>query len=156
MVCSAECGGGNSRTFLHATKRYAVSMLEIGIQKSFDSFHLDVALTVDGGIVVLFGPSGSGKSLTLQAIAGTVQPDVGRIVLDGQPLYDSVRRLAVPPQRRRVGYVPQHYALFPHLTVAQNIGFGLVRVSRRERARRVAELLEPFGMQGFEYRLPHQ
>jgi molybdate transport system ATP-binding protein len=63
-------------------------MLEIKLQKSFDGFRLDVAFTVDDGLVVLFGPSGSGKSLTLQAIAGTIQPDAGRIVLDGQPLYD--------------------------------------------------------------------
>src|SRR5438309_751285 len=131
-------------------------MLEIRLQKSFDGFRLDVAFTVDDGLVVLFGPSGSGKSLTLQAIAGTVQPDAGRIVLDGQPLYDSACRLSVPPQRRHVGYVPQRYALFPHLTVAENIGFGLTRLARRERAQRVAELLEPFGMQGFEHRLPHQ
>jgi molybdate transport system ATP-binding protein len=131
-------------------------MLDIRLQKSFDGFRLDVAFTVDDGLVVLFGPSGSGKSLTLQAIAGTLQPDAGRIVLDGQPLYDSARRLSVPPQRRHVGYVPQRYALFPHLTVAENIGFGLSRLPRRERAQRVAELLEPFGMQGFERRLPHQ
>jgi molybdate transport system ATP-binding protein len=103
-------------------------MLEVRLQKSFDGFRLDVDFTVDGGTIVLFGPSGSGKSLTLQALAGTVQPDAGRIVLDGQPLYDSASRLDLPPQQRRVGYVPQHYALFPHLTVAQNIGFGLTRL----------------------------
>jgi molybdate transport system ATP-binding protein len=131
-------------------------MLEVRLQKSFDGFRLDIDFTVEGGLVVLFGPSGSGKSLTLQALAGTVQPDTGRIVLDGQPLYDSASRLDLPPQQRRVGYVPQHYALFPHLTVTQNIGFGLTRLSRRARAQRVAELLDLCSIQGLEHRLPRQ
>ena len=131
-------------------------MLEVRLQKSFDGFRLDIDFTAEGGLVVLFGPSGSGKSLTLQALAGTVQPDAGRIVLDGQPLYDSASRLDLPPQQRRVGYVPQHYALFPHLTVAQNIGFGLTRLSRRARAQRVAELLDLCSIQGLEHRLPRQ
>jgi ABC-type sulfate/molybdate transport systems ATPase subunit len=130
--------------------------LEVSLQKRLASFQLNVSFTADKELVVLFGPSGSGKSLTLQAIAGTVQPDAGGVVLDGQPLYDSRRGHNLPPQQRRVGYVPQHYALFPHLTVADNIAFGLRHVSRRLRVRRVAELLELFGMQGFERRLPRQ
>jgi molybdate transport system ATP-binding protein len=131
-------------------------MLEVTLQKRLPGFTLDVAFTTDKELAVLFGPSGAGKSLTLQAIAGTVTPDAGCILLDGQPLYDSTRRHHLPPQQRRVGYVPQHYALFPHLTVAENIAFGLGRVPRRVRTQRVAELLELFGMQGFERRLPRQ
>lgn len=131
-------------------------MLEVTFQKRFSGFALDVAFTTDKELAVLFGPSGAGKSLTLQAIAGTVQPDAGRIVLDGQPLYDSTQRHNLPPQQRHVGYVPQHYALFPHLTVAENIAFGLGRVPRRVRTQRVTELLELFCMQGFERRLPRQ
>ena len=130
--------------------------LEVSLQKRLAGFHLDVAFSAAQELVALFGPSGAGKSLTLQAIAGTVQPDAGGIVLDGQPLYDSTRRHNLPPQQRRVGYVPQHYALFPHLTVAENIAFGLRRVPRRVRHQRIAELLELFGMQGFEPRLPRQ
>ena len=131
-------------------------MLEVRLQKSFPGFRLDIDFTAAGGLIVLFGPSGSGKSLTLQALAGTVQPDAGRIVLDGRTLYDSVSRLDLPPQQRRVGYVPQHYALFPHLTVAQNIGFGLTRLSRQARAQRVGGLLDLCGIQGLEHRLPRQ
>jgi molybdate transport system ATP-binding protein len=131
-------------------------MLEVKLQKSFHGFRLDIDFTVEGGLIVLFGPSGSGKSLTLQALAGTVQPDAGRIVLNGQALYDSASQLDLSPQQRRFGYVPQHYALFPHLTVARNIGFGLTRLSRRARAQRVAELLDLCGIQGLEYRLPRQ
>jgi len=131
-------------------------MLEVTLQKSLTGFQLDVAFTVGQEIGILFGPSGSGKSLTLQAIAGIVQPDAGRIRLDDQALYDSAQRRNLPPQQRRVGYVPQHYALFPHLTVAENIAFGLRHSARRVRTQRVAELLDLFGMQGFEPRLPRQ
>ena len=77
--------------------------------------------------MVLFGPSGARKSLTLQAIAGLITPDAGRIVAGGQVLYDSQQRVRVPARNRDVGYVFQDYALFPHLTVAQNISFGLKR-----------------------------
>ncbi|MFQ5880198.1 MAG: ATP-binding cassette domain-containing protein, partial [Dehalococcoidia bacterium] len=100
-------------------------MLTVDVAKRLDGFSLAVAFTAAEGITVLFGPSGAGKSLTLQAIAGTLTPDGGRIVVDGEALFDSASRLNVPPQRRRIGYVPQNYALFPHLTVADNIAFGL-------------------------------
>lgn len=131
-------------------------MLEVALQKHLAGFQLDVAFTAGQELAMLFGPSGSGKSLTLQAIAGIGQPDAGRVLLDGQALYDSAQRCNLPPQQRRVGYVPQHYALFPHLTVAENIAFGLSRSARRVRAQRVAEFLALFGMQGFERRLPRQ
>ena len=131
-------------------------MLEVTLQKRLPGFTLDVAFTTARELAALFGPSGAGKSLTLQAIAGTVTPDAGCILLDGQPLYDSSKRHHLPPQQRRVGYVPQHYALFPHLTVAENIAFGLERVSQRVRTQRVTELLELFRLQGFEPRLPRQ
>src|SRR4029077_15656117 len=108
-------------------------MLEVRLHKSFDGFRLNIDFTAEGGLIILFGPSGSGKSLTLQALAGIVQPDAGRVLLDGQALYDSAQRRNLPPPQRRVGYVPQHYALFPHLTVAENIAFGLSRSARRVR-----------------------
>src|SRR5262249_50633435 len=107
-------------------------MFEVAVEKRFDGFRLDVAFTADTGLVVLFGPSGAGKSLTLQAIAGTFLPETGRIVIAGQIVYDSAQQINLPPQARRVGYVPQHYALFPHLTAKENIGFGLAHLPRRE------------------------
>ncbi len=131
-------------------------MLDIALRKRFDAFQLEIAFAVDDEFVVLFGPSGSGKSLTLQAIAGTVQPDAGHIGLDGRTVFDSRAQVNVAPQQRRVGYVPQHYALFPHLTVAQNIGFGLMALSRRERDQRVLELVDLFGLQDFVRRRPRQ
>jgi molybdate transport system ATP-binding protein len=131
-------------------------MLEVALRKQFDGFRLDVAFTAEQAFVVLFGPSGSGKSVTLQAIAGIVEPESGSIKLDGQTLYDHTSRINAPPQARRVGYVPQHYALFPHLTVEKNIGFGLTSLSRREQLQRITELIELFSLQGLTQRRPHE
>ncbi|ETW93735.1 MAG: hypothetical protein ETSY1_37950 [Candidatus Entotheonella factor] len=133
-------------------------MLDLALRKRLDASHfeLDIAFAVDGELTILFGPSGSGKSLTLQAIAGIMQPDTGHIDLDGQLVFDSRKRLNLTPQQRQVGYVPQHYALFPHLTVEDNIGFGLTSLPRRERHQRVAELADLFGLQDLVRRRPRQ
>ena len=88
-------------------------------------FHLEVAFASDKDFVVLFGPSGAGKSLTLQAIAGLITPDEGRIVVGERIFFDSRRKIMVPSRHRNLGYVFQDYALFPHLTVARNVSFGL-------------------------------
>lgn len=105
--------------------------LDIQIRKTVRAadrtFELDVAFRSDALRMVLFGPSGAGKSLTLQAIAGLITPDAGRISFNDRVLFDSATDVRLPPQKRRVAYLFQDYALFPHLTVAQNIGFGLSR-----------------------------
>jgi molybdate transport system ATP-binding protein len=88
-------------------------------------FRLEVAFATEEDVVVLFGPSGAGKSLTLQAIAGLTTPDAGRIAVGERVLFDSTKNIRVPARQRDVGYVFQDYALFPHLTVAQNVSFGL-------------------------------
>src|SRR3546814_9418121 len=88
-------------------------------------FNLDVAFATDQRRVALFGPSGAGKSMTVGAIAGLVRPDSGHIAFNGRVLFDSERRICLAPQQRKVAYLFQDYGLFPHLTVAQNIGFGL-------------------------------
>lgn len=131
-------------------------MLDIALQKCFGAFQLDIAFAADDAFIVLFGPSGSGKSLTLQAIAGTVQPDAGHIYLDGRTVFDSRARLNLAAQQRRVGYVPQNYALFPHLTVEGNIGFGLTDLTRLERDQRVLELVDLFGLQAVVRHRPRQ
>ena len=131
-------------------------MLEVDLHKRLGDFQLDAVFTAPGGLITLFGPSGSGKSLTLQTIAGTIEPDAGRIALDGQPMFDSSSGLNLPAQKRRVGYVPQHYALFPHLNVADNIGFGLARLPRRTRRQRVVELLNSFHLETLAERWPRQ
>ena len=98
--------------------------------------------------VVLFGPSGSGKTLTLQAVAGLIEPDAGRIVIGDHLLFDTETKLNIPARYRNIGYVFQDYALFPHITVEENVAFGLKRVwpwrlSGADRGR-VQEFLEIF------------
>jgi iron(III) transport system ATP-binding protein len=125
-----------------------------GVSKRFGAVEAvaDVDLTVDRGeFVALLGPSGCGKTTLLRLIAGFESPDEGEISVHGH-------RVAgpgtwVPPERRRVGMVFQDYALFPHLTVADNVSFGL---PRRERRARVTEALALVGLEGYESRYPHQ
>jgi len=100
-------------------------MLSIDTRKRFGDFTLDAHWSSDQPIVALVGPSGSGKTLTLQCIAGLIAPDEGRIVSAGRVLFDTAGRVDLRPQMRRIGYVFQGYALFPHMTVLQNVAFGL-------------------------------
>jgi molybdate transport system ATP-binding protein len=130
--------------------------LRVEIKKALPGFTLDVAWHAGDGVAVLFGPSGAGKTLTLQCLAGLLRPDAGRIVVDDRVLFDSARGVDLPPQARKVGYVFQGYALFPHLTVAENVGFGLRDRPRTARAGRVAEVLERLGLRGLETRYPRE
>ena len=111
--------------------------LAVEIRKQLGDFRLEVQFHAEDECLALLGASGSGKSVTLRCIAGVLMPDEGCIRLNGQTLYDSAARLNLPPQRRRVGYLFQRYALFPNMTVRQNIA-----VSVRDRARRDAVTAE--------------
>ncbi|MEO8081243.1 MAG: ATP-binding cassette domain-containing protein [Caldimonas sp.] len=115
---------------------------DVTVQKSLgraaQRFDLDVSFRSDAPCLVLFGPSGAGKSLTLKAIAGLLRPDAGRIRIGGRTLFDSGARIDVAAGERRFGYVFQEYALFPHLTVRQNVAFGL-RAGWRNPGRDVAD-----------------
>jgi molybdate transport system ATP-binding protein len=115
-------------------------MLTVTAHKRFRDFTLDASWTSDQPIVALVGPSGSGKTLTLQCIAGLIAPDSGRIISAGRTLFDSVERIDLRPQERRVGYVFQGYALFPHMTVAQNVSYGL-GARRTDRTKGIIEKL---------------
>jgi len=123
-------------------------------------FGLDIAFESDSRRIALFGPSGAGKSLTLRAIAGLLAPDSGRIVLNGRTLFDSDSGIDVRPQERRVAYLFQDYALFPHLTVAQNIAFGLSRgwrnPSRRALPPEAARWIDAFGLREIVNQYPAQ
>jgi sulfate/thiosulfate transport system ATP-binding protein len=125
------------------------------LRKSYGAFRAldDVSVEVpDGSLTALLGPSGSGKSTLLRAIAGLDEPDSGEIVIDGQPA------TGLPPQRRNVGFVFQHYAAFKHMTVRDNVGFGL-RIRKRpkpEIRQRVDELLHLVQLDGFAERYPAQ
>ncbi len=130
--------------------------LDVRAVKRLPGFSLDVAWTADESIAVLFGPSGAGKTLTLQCLAGLVSPDEGRIVVDGRVFFDRAAGIDLPPQARRIGYVFQGYALFPHLTVAENVGFGLRDRPRSERAGRTRDVLHRLGLGGLDGRYPDE
>jgi len=131
-------------------------VLQAEVKKRLDGFELDVAFQADEGRVVIFGPSGAGKSLTLQAITGVMRPDAGRVEVNGRLLFDSASGVNLPPQERRLGYVPQSYALFPHLTVEQNVAYGIQRLDPARRRALVREMVELVGLQGLERRRPRE
>ena len=128
--------------------------LEAEIHKTLPGFSLYVSLHAHGGVTGLLGASGSGKSLTLRALCGLETLREGRIVLNGRVLFDSRQRVRLPPAERRIGMVFQDYALFPHLTVAQNIAFGLARRTPEERAQRVSKWARLAGLEAFLGRYP--
>jgi molybdate transport system ATP-binding protein len=130
--------------------------MTVDLRVGLPEFTLEVAWDAGEGVTVLFGPSGAGKTLTLHCLAGLVRPGAGRIVLDGRVLYDGATGLHVRPQERRIGYVFQGYALFPHLTVHANIGFGLAHASRLTRAQRVTHVMTRLGIDGLADRYPHE
>jgi len=138
--------------------------LDLDIRRRMDApgqaFELDVQLQCTARQVVLFGPSGAGKSLTLKAIAGLLRPEAGFIRLGGTTLFDAGQGVHLPPQQRGLGYVFQDYALFPHLTVRQNIAFGLHRgwfnPSRREADPEVERWMAALRIAPFANRLPSQ
>jgi len=139
-------------------------MIDLLVQKTLTSaarvFSLDVAVRSDSRRVVLYGPSGAGKSLTLRAIAGLMTPERGRIVLGGRTLFDHAARINLSAQERRVGYLFQDYALFNHLTVAQNIAFGLKRgwfnPPRRVHDPRVQQWIDTFELGAVAANYPTQ
>lgn len=130
--------------------------LYVDIEKRLGVFRLQSKFEVADETLALLGASGCGKSVTLKCIAGIMTPDRGRIVLDGETLFDSERRVNLPPQRRCVGYLFQQYALFPNMTVQQNILCGIRTGSRVEKQRAAAEQLRRFRLDGLEKRYPSQ
>jgi len=131
-------------------------MLTLRVRLNLDGFQLDIDLESGSEVVVLLGPSGAGKSLTLQSVAGLMTPDTGLIEINGRKLFDSSSKINLPPQQRRVGYVFQNYALFPHLTVEKNIGYGLHKLPKSERSRRVTDMINLVRLTGLEERYPRQ
>ena len=120
------------------------------------SFRLELDIEAAPGITILFGPSGSGKSTLLRCIAGLERPDAGRITLGDAVLFDAGRSIDIPPQQRRVGLVFQQLALFPHLSVAGNIAYGLERIPADQRQQRVAGIAAAFHITDVLHRKPSQ
>ena len=100
-------------------------MLSVDIIKNLPDFSLSIRFSIERDILVLFGPSGCGKTTTLRSIAGLLQPDGGRIVNDGEVFFDSTNKIFIPPRQRRIGYMFQDFALFPHMNVYRNIWYGV-------------------------------
>ena len=137
-------------------------MIQARIRKTFPAradssgFSLDLEFHAGAGVTVLFGPSGAGKTMVLDSIAGFVRPDEGRILLDDAILFDGAARVHLSPQARNCGYVFQNYALFPHMSLRENLAFAAERRPRLERHRRVNEMLERFRLTEAAGRRPHE
>ncbi|MEK6657373.1 MAG: ABC transporter ATP-binding protein [Nitrospirota bacterium] len=131
-------------------------MLNVSFLKNIGNFALDVSFVVDSGILVLFGPSGSGKSLTLRIISGLIKPDKGFIKLNNASFFDSANGIDLPINKRGVGYVLQDYALFPHMTVFENIAYGIKKGSKTEANKNIAEFQKFLRLEGTEGLYPHQ
>ncbi|MCI4626665.1 MAG: ATP-binding cassette domain-containing protein [Candidatus Magnetoovum sp. WYHC-5] len=130
--------------------------LVVNMKKTLQGFTLDVQWEVEKEIVVLFGSSGAGKSLTLQLIAGLEVPDKGKIVCNGITLFDSSTNVNVPVQRRKSGYVFQNLALFPHMTVWNNIAYGGKGLAKNDLHKKLIRLIEEFQMKGYENKYPNE
>ncbi|MCY4755051.1 ATP-binding cassette domain-containing protein [Pelomonas aquatica] len=123
--------------------------LQLSVNDARRRFDLDIAFATDAPFVALYGPSGAGKSLTLQAMAGLLPVQAGHVRLNGRALLDTAGGVCLAPEARGVGYLFQQYALFPHLSVRDNIAFGLTSWRRRlkaDDAARVDALIESFGL----------
>lgn len=130
--------------------------LLVQIEKRLPQFNLSVCFETNNGALGILGGSGAGKSMTLRCIAGLETPTSGLIILNGRVLFDSAKGINLPARQRNVGFLFQNYALFPHLTVFENINFGLTAISKAESTRRIKEKIAAFRLRGLEDRLPHQ
>jgi len=130
--------------------------LRVDIEKQLATFTLDTAFTANQETLGILGGSGSGKSMTLRCIAGVETPTQGRIVLNGQTLFDAEKGIDVPSHKRKVSLVFQNYALFPHMTVAENIAFGLQHLPKALRSQRTQQQLALVQLKELGDRYPHQ
>jgi molybdate transport system ATP-binding protein len=131
-------------------------MLVCKIKKKLKGFTLDVNITADRGVTALMGASGSGKSMTLRCIAGITKPDEGYIELDGKVLFDSEKKINIPPQNRNTGFLFQDYALFPNKTVRQNIMTGVKDKNKDIKIKRAEELAHTYHIPSHLDKYPHQ
>ncbi len=129
--------------------------LQVNIRKKFSGFELNVEFETEAGCMGILGASGCGKSMTLKCVAGIEKPDHGRIVLNGKVLFDSEKGINLPARERRTGYLFQNYALFPTMTVEENLSI-VIPGKKRDKLPLVAEQLRRFQLEGLEKRYPSQ
>lgn len=131
-------------------------MLEVSIEHNLGSFNLDVSFSLNKGVLGLLGSSGCGKSMTLKTIAGFFAPDNGEIKLNGEIFYSSKQKINLPSRKRKIGYVFQNYALFPHMTVYKNIDYGIKHLKKDERYKKVNEMIARMQLEGLSNHYPSQ
>ncbi len=130
--------------------------LSVSLKKKVNGFFLEVEWEIGDELAVLFGYSGAGKSMTLQAISGLMEPDEGTIRINGTVYFDSAAKINVPAQLRSCGYVFQDLALFPHMTVKDNIRYGASGLEKSEREEALIKMMSAFRLNGLENRLPSE
>jgi molybdate transport system ATP-binding protein len=130
--------------------------LSLKLRKQVNGFKLDVEWAMENELAVLFGFSGAGKSMTLQLLAGLIQPDEGWIYSGNRTLFDSRSGVNLAPQDRSIGYVFQNLALFPHMTVKGNILYGAGDLKKEEREEQIKEMITAFHLVGLESRYPSE
>jgi molybdate transport system ATP-binding protein len=129
-------------------------VLEIRLKRRLAALDLRIDLSLEREAVLLVGPNGAGKTTLLRLLLGMLSPDGGRVALNGRVLFDAGQRIDVPAEERELGYLPQDYALFPHLDVLQNVTFGLAHLRRMDRLRRATEWLDRLGVAQLSRRFP--
>src|SRR3989337_2717533 len=131
-------------------------MLQLSLKKKLEGFSIDVDLELDEELLVLFGPSGAGKTMILKMVSGIVKPDSGRVAAGSETLFDAASGIDLPMRQRKVGYLFQDYALFPHMTVAGNIAYGIEGRTKDFIKEKVAELVSLMRLTGLEERYPDE
>lgn len=128
--------------------------LNFSLKKRLQDFSLDIELHLGNEIAVLFGPSGSGKTITLKMLSGIIKPDRGMITINGRDIFNSEKDINVPMRSRKIGYLFQEHALFPHMTVFENIECGILNLPKTKRRDKVLLLLDLMRLAGLENRYP--
>ena len=130
----------------------------INIKKSYKTFLLEMCFESKTNTLALLGASGSGKSMTLKCIAGILKPDSGKIIINDKVVFDSENRINLSPQKRNIGYMPQNYALFPNMSVKENIVTGLhkFKLDKEEKEKQIKEIIDLLQLTGLENHKPHQ
>jgi molybdate transport system ATP-binding protein len=128
--------------------------LAVTLHKQVNGFTLDIEWEIGNELAVIFGPSGSGKSMTLQLIAGLMEPDAGRISSGEKVFFDARQNICLPTQLRHIGYVFQDLALFPHMTIKENILYGAKGIEKSVREKRLYDIVSIFRLDGLEDKRP--